>query len=524
MPRAVIASGLAAVAALSLYLTTPTLEYGFVYDDHQNIVEREPVWEQGWRDFLGARQWGLGRHAVLLSYDLDREAPLQPRRFHRTNNILAATVSVLVVLTAYCLGIAPLGAIVAGLLFAAHPLQADAVAGLAGRAELLAATFVLGALCLHTRGYPGGRASRILAAMFLFFGLASKESAISLLPLLAAHDALLADSTQRRHLRAAWLGYLVALASWAGLVFENFADVSPILHVDNPIAHAPWYLRVPKAAYVLWEYLKLALVPAGQRLDYSYAVLEPSVVGGAIALFCWTLAAVGALAFARRHPLAIFCAAWFPLCFVATGNIAFPIGTIMAERLAYLAVAGPCMLAGLAVAGFAGDNRRRIAAALAVSTVVVVALGTHFRDRASAWSDDVTYHARAVRESARSAKAHYSLGLIRARAGDHALAAESFESARRIHPGFRAATIDLVKIHTQTGALAHAVATYRDYLRTQPDDAEILQAVVLLELRAGPSAVTLRSAQQLVELDPADIERRLLLGRVEAALAIRISP
>jgi hypothetical protein len=524
MPRAVIASGLAAVAALSLYLTTPTLEYGFVYDDHQNIVERIPAGELGWQDFLSTRHWGLGRHAVLLSYDLDRADPLQPRRFHRTNAILAATVSVLVVLTASGVGLPVLGATIAGLLFAAHPLQADAVASLAGRAELLAAICVLAALCLHVRGYPGGRAARIAAAVLFFIGLASKESAISLLPLLVAYDALLTDSSRRHELRATYIGYAIALAAWVVFVSANFADVSPILHVDNPIAHDPWYVRVPKASYVLGEYLRLALFPATQRLDYSYAVLEPTVATGMVAFTLWALAAVGALVLARRYPLAIFCTVWFPLCFVATGNVAFPIGTIMAERLAFLAVAGPCMLGGLAASRVAGDNRTRIVVALALAAVAVTGLGQRFRERASAWKDDVTYHSRAASESPRSAKAHYNLGLVHARAGDLALAAASFENACEIHPGFRAATIDLVKVQTQRDELARAAATYRDYLDSEPLDTDIIEAVVMLELNVGPHDATLLSAQKLVELDPADIERRLLLSRVEAALANRISP
>ena len=46
----------------------------------------------------------------------------------------------------------------------------------------------------------------------------------------------------------------------------------------------------------------------------------------------------------------------------------------------------------------------------------------------------------------------------------------------------------------------------------------------MLELSVGPHDATLLSAQKLVELDPADMKRRLLLGRVETALSTRINP
>src|SRR5437762_2792653 len=74
----------------------------------------------------------------------------------------------------------PRVALAAGALFALHPLHTEAVAGLVGRADVLAT--LLGALAwwLHRRRVP---AATLLAPLCLGGALLAKESAVLILPL-----------------------------------------------------------------------------------------------------------------------------------------------------------------------------------------------------------------------------------------------------------------------------------------------------------------------------------------------------
>src|SRR6185503_20425583 len=63
-------------------------------------------------------------------------------------------------------------ALLGGLVFAVHPIHVEAVANVAGRAELLAAGFALGAWLAHRRG------QRVLAPLLYLLAVLSKEGAV----------------------------------------------------------------------------------------------------------------------------------------------------------------------------------------------------------------------------------------------------------------------------------------------------------------------------------------------------------
>ncbi len=78
-------------------------------------------------------------------------------------------------------------ALLAATVFAAHALHTEAVVSIVGRAELVMTLLALLTLGAHARDDRRGRA---FAPLLLFAALASKESALLTLPLLALYDAL----------------------------------------------------------------------------------------------------------------------------------------------------------------------------------------------------------------------------------------------------------------------------------------------------------------------------------------------
>ena len=80
-----------------------------------------------------------------------------------------------------------------GILFAVHPVHTEAVSGIAGRPELLAAFFFLLAMHFHRLAPGAGRtaiAYRAGALACFACALLSKESAMTLLLVLPVMDAL----------------------------------------------------------------------------------------------------------------------------------------------------------------------------------------------------------------------------------------------------------------------------------------------------------------------------------------------
>jgi hypothetical protein len=511
----------AAWVCLAVLVTTvnaPTIDYGFVYDDVANIIEREPAWEQGWGEFFGERQWGLGRHLALVSLDLDRRDPLDPRPFHFTNIILSLLATLILWKLALAIGLSFGGALAAAAVFAVHPLHTDAIVSISGRADSMAAISVMGCILLHARGYGRSPIGFIAAGLLFLLGLASKENALVLFPLLVLFD--LTIRTREDPLpRAAYAAYSVAAGVWVAAVYSNVETLAPIVYLDNPLAHVSAWQRITRAADLLWSYAALTVWPSELLPDRSFAVTRPDTVAGPLGLVAWLVSILVALVVRRRAPKAAFAFLWFPAAFAVTSNVVFPIGTIMAERLAFLPSAGFCLLVGAAVTRLAAGGRFIASTTALLVFVAVFAMGLAYDDRGRVWSGDDHYHWVAAILSPNSAKAHHNLGLIQARAAEYDKAAHSFRRSLEIYPPYSRSAYYLAGVYGYLDRPRDAAVAWERYLLEEPDDlgarTQILH-LYLFTLEDYDSA--LPHAQACAELDPDNIEYIKTLVVIEGRL------
>src|SRR5262249_25167564 len=126
----------------------------------------------------------LYRPLTSMSFFVDGTlSGMRPAWFHGVNTVLHALATLLVTLLALELsgGRRSVGW-VAGSLFAVHPIHVEAVAGIVGRSEILAALGALGAILSHRRALV---AARVRAPLWtgaawgaVLGGMLAKESAI----------------------------------------------------------------------------------------------------------------------------------------------------------------------------------------------------------------------------------------------------------------------------------------------------------------------------------------------------------
>lgn len=509
-----------ALAVLVGLANAPTIDYGFVYDDVSYIAERQPAWQQGWTEFFGERQWGLGRHLALISLDLNRSEPLDPTPFHYTNILIAVLAALLVLELGLAIGLSAGGAIAAGALFAVHPIHVDAVVNIIGRAGSMAAIAVMGCVLLHARGYGRGFAGYAAAALLFLLGLASKEDALVLIPLLVLYDVILRPQDERVP-RGAYAAYGLAGAAWLATVWGNFATVAPIAYSDNPLAHVDAWPRITRAAELLWSYAALTVWPTHLLPDRSFATTRPETVLGPLALVAWCAAIATALLLRRRAPKAAFAFLWFPAAFAVTGNVAFPIGTIMAERLAFLPSAGLCLLVGVLVSRIARLGRIAAGAMAVLVFVAVFVLGMIYDDRARVWTDEGHYHWVAAILSPDSAKAQINLGLDRARAADYETAVRAFRRALKIDPRSSASANYLAGTYGHLGRPAEAAPVWERYLLEQPDDAGAHSQVLHIYMTRGDYESALPHAQALAVLQPDEAEHIKNLVVIERLISLQ---
>jgi tetratricopeptide (TPR) repeat protein len=346
---------------------------------------------------------------------------------------------------------------VATLLFAVHPLHTEAVANIAGRAELLGALWVLVAWFSHRRSSEASGSTRrvgwaALAAGCYLCALLSKENTV-LAPLLFAADDLL-----RRPRPAGtpirYPGYAVALAlalSLRVLVLGGLRAVQDVAFIDNPAAFADLAVRLATACWVQLRYLALFLWPGTLSSDYSFDAVP--VVDSAADLRLWAgllwmvaLTTLVVVTWRRSRAVALGALAWL-LFFLPGSNFLFPAGTLMAERLTYLPSLGGCLVLGhLAANAIWGSSRAARAGVLLALAVTLPGLAGRTVSRNPAWSDNASLALTDVRSTPRSAKLHAGAGIVLHARGERAEAEAAYRRALGIYP-------DYAQIHYNLGEL-----------------------------------------------------------------------
>src|SRR5258708_28423309 len=237
---------------IGLLLAAVVLVYGntmlneFTMDDGLYVVNNPQVTDPSVRELFAPNEIGrVFRPFTFATLALNWAVNgARPFGFHLLNLMLHAAVTwLLYLLLQAVLGPslqAKTSALVAALLFAVHPIHTEAVASVVGRAELLAAGFLLAAWMLHLR-------DREIAALICFLlALLSKESAAAFLALVLVGDYARGEWKPRlRYARIAGVTLLYVGLLWkiqAGHIGP--ANVSLLV---NPLAVAPAGWRILNA-------------------------------------------------------------------------------------------------------------------------------------------------------------------------------------------------------------------------------------------------------------------------------------
>lgn len=423
---------LIAVVAL-IYVNT--LRNEFTMDDGIYVLRNPQVTQASLRQFFAPNKFSnVFRPVTFATLAFNwRLGGARPFGFHLFNLLLhAGATCVLFLLLEALLGASPPAkevAFVAALIFAVHPLHTEAVASIAGRAELLAAGFVFAAWILHLD-------DRQIPAFGCFvLALLSKESAVVFLPLLLVGDY--ARGKWKPILRYALFAGVTLL--YLGILWKvqggRFGQPT-ISQLDNPLAVIPAQWRILNALRVAWKYAALHFYPAKLSCDYSFNTIPmyldwrhtlPALLAAMAAIGAWIWAV------RKRRSGLILAGGIYLGGFAVTANILMPTGTIMGERLAYLPSAGFCLLAALGWDWLRGRQRTVAVAALAA---IVAAFGMRTMVRNLDWTDNMSLYSAGVRVSPGSAKMHGNLGTEYQAAVQWDLAASEYETALRINPDY----------------------------------------------------------------------------------------
>jgi tetratricopeptide (TPR) repeat protein len=495
-----------------------TIDNGFVYDDQLVIVDDPAVRRPLSAGFEGLRYRPLRTLSYRLDYAL---GGMSPRVFHLSNVIYHGVAVLIVFALLGTVGASSPAALAGALVFAVHPVQADAVSYAAGRRDVLCGLFYALGVFTYLRYRRGGRpAALALAAVAYVLAILAKEMAITLPVACVLLDRWCEDrtATAAPSARAAggWLrapvGYLVVLAALGGLALA-LTYGGHVLHIAT---ERPWHggsfgANLATVARVWVKYLQLVLWPAQLSVDYSYdafpvstSIFDPrALASGAVLL---ALAGVGWASWRRGGRLGPGLL-WIAVTLLPVSHL-IPFRELLAEHYLYIPMIGVALIAAGAVdeARTRWPGRQRW---IAVATMVVVgALAVRTGVRNRDWRDRITLWSATVAVVPRCARAQYNLGQAyfeRTRLAD---AERAWLAAAALQPEDHETTRGLAMLYYRLGRHEEAAATIDAVLAAKPDDADAMTLAGWIALDRGkPDRALEYFDAALAALSPAKAEK-----------------
>ncbi|MBT5830164.1 MAG: tetratricopeptide repeat protein, partial [Candidatus Latescibacteria bacterium] len=431
--------------------------------------------------------------------------------FHLVNMALHVLNAMLVFVALQKIFERPIAGLCA-LLFLLHPLQTEAVNSIVGRAELLAAFWMLIAWVSFVFG--AGRWRWVLAALAIFLGCLCKEHAATMVGILGV-VAFLKVSRVHLESRDSYAGFIEGISRFykehlAGFfmcvgavclcLWMRYAVVGALLlprtptFIDNPLAHVDDWERWLNALSIIWRYGFLMLWPVGLSADYSFQaipIISTLWTGSVLAGFCIVLLLTYFIIRAiRGNSPAIWgvIASWLAFPALPVSNLWFPIGTVMAERFMYVPVVGYCVFCGLI---FFLMRSRWPQGVIAVACILLTVYGMNTVQRNGDWQNDFTLFSSVVRVAPESAKAHFNLGNAVRDRGDAQVALTHYRKALWIYPSYAEVYYNIGVVEQTRGQVSKAFKAYQNTLTSDSThvNAWTNMGIILSQQGAYPKAV-----------------------------------
>ncbi|MBI5596097.1 MAG: tetratricopeptide repeat protein [Elusimicrobia bacterium] len=502
------------VFAAAAAVFAPSCFFGYVQDDFNLLVDN-PFLRDGrhlgrlllsgyWQPWAGASATvSIYRPVVSLSFFLQAQTLDEPWAFHAANVLLHAGASALLASTLKR-WLAPGAALLAALLFAVHPVHAEAVARVTSRPYLLCALFLLPAWRRLEDGRPRA------ACLWYALALGSLESA-ALFP--AAYALFVHWRRGPRALRAearthaALWGVLAAYFALRAVLLPGalIAGGTPYFG-----ATGAWVKLLTLARFWSSCYLRPLVTGTGVVLDAMrpfFPDASPTDPVAMLLLAGWAAFFAAAARAAWRREAWGFWTLWAGLFILPNSHLLFRYDTLGAARFLYLPSMGLFALAASAAL------RPGKAPALAAATALLWFAGRTLASE-GAYRDSRTYWTAVLAQNPRSGAAYDSIGVVQAQEGDRAGAEAGFLRSIEADPTRPEAYYNLAKLRLDDGRLREADELLAKASLANPKDPDTLVLRALAAEGLGRAANAERLYAQALAVKPWDSVARFNLGRL----------
>jgi len=407
-------------------------------------------------------------------------------------------------------------ALLAALIFLAHPVQTEAVTYVWQRVESLAAFFYLLSLALYVKSRldsNGEQPSFLLDSSSSYFTSCllayacamTKETAITLPAAIILYEMIFFGDFLKRakHVLSRLLPFLCLVI------------VVPVLALTSPaVTKNLLYESPPASAYVLTQtrvittYLRLLVWPVGQNLDYDFSLseslLEPEVAGSLLLII--SVIAAGILV-RRSYPLIAFGIIWFFVTLLPTSSVV-PLPDFIFEHRLYLPLVGfVFVLVGIFVVS---QKRVKIVTAALIIMILIFSVSTYRRN--SIWQNDLTLWQDTVEKSPRKARPRVNLATSYIKNEEYDKALAELSHAISLKPDYAAAHENVGVAYFHKNAYQPAITAFERAIELDPRQASAYYARGETYMRLEQNDLAIKDFQKALSINPSHLSARNNFG------------
>jgi tetratricopeptide (TPR) repeat protein len=398
-------------------------------------------------------------------------------------------------------------------LFLLHPVQTEAVAYVASRSETLSVFFVLAALTVYLyRKTASISIPRILAILALFAAAAlSKEHTIVLPALFLLTDYYWNFEFSPAVIWRNWKLYVPIAVGAALALVEILRILRGNQTAGFQIQGLTWYQYFFTQCRVIWDYVRLFLLPVGQNLDPDVDISRSLIAHGAIVGLAGLLAvSVLAWIYRRRFPIASYGWFVFLILLAPTSSIA-PIRDAMAERRMYLPFIGLLLI----TVEFLRRWKTSRNALIGTLALVLVVEGTLTYQRNLLWGSAIDIWKDTAAKSPQKLRPRFQLAFVEFQSGACADSVNDFQKAASLQPLTSDLLLDWGLAYDCAGNPQQAIAKFQQAAALNPNGQTYSQ-IGMEYGKAGKYPEALEALGTAQRLEPSFAMTYYYLGNIHA--------
>lgn len=475
---------LAGIILTTILVYGPSLKGTFLsYDDHDNVVNNPLVKQlsaKTFPDFFRTSKLYMYSPLTFISYAVDfKFFGMNPFWFRLVNLLLhLANILLVFLLIRKILQRDPPSLAVAAL-FALTPVNADTVAWISARSNLIATFFALLSLILYFRYTESNRWYHyVLAVLFFIASVFSKSSMVMMPFTLFVVEYLLQRKPNVRRLLEKIPFFTVSILF--GLMALWFRSDAGIVQSRFTYTSADHFFM---ACYSLTTYIVRAVFPFGLSEIYGFPQKSGDFLPLAFYLSVIPLAGIFVLVFVAKklRRLLVFGFFFFLLNILITQFTLLEDGFI-ANRYAYMPLTGIFLMLVVLTDFLLKKHPVKTPFWLIPVVLIFSAWGWTTLGRAKVWKNAATLFDHVIKQSPDAAFAYNNRGIARFNSGQTEEALADYERAVALHPGYSSAYYNKGLANQGLGNYDKAVEDFSKAIDLNPPYASAYTARGIVEM------------------------------------------